>query len=499
MKQKSLLLITVDCLRADHVGFHGYRRGTTPFLDSLAPASFVLPKAIVAGAPTYFSFPAIMASRYPLALGRDVLGIAPQEPTLATSLQEAGYETAAFVAGNPYLSPRFGYHQGFAIFQDFLSTPLPRDAEPCEPGRFTRLNQVLQRASRYHASASAAYDNLYFRYCQWRVAQRLPSMSQLRRYPAADVIVDQARSWLSRLREKPFFLWLHLMDPHHPYFPPEQAVSELACGDISARRAAFLNAFWSREDVGQNRLLAHREEIVSLYDAGIYWADKQISRLATALQHLPRWDDTVLAVTADHGEEFLENEARYHPPTTLSERLVHVPLLIRVPGLGGVPQPNVPFSLIHLGPTLLDVLHVRQPASFRGSSWWPQIKNGQSQDAPVIVECVHACQSPFPREHRLGPRLVAVRDTRYKLVLNFHEQTERLFDLANDPSEHRPLDESVCKLERARLLRMALQHLQSGEQCRDPELRLRARASEIQQLAMGIRQQKGEPALVSAS
>src|SRR5947209_14982056 len=107
MKQKSLLLITVDCLRADHVGFHGYRRGTTPFLDSLAPASFVLPKAMVAGAPTYFSFPAIMASRYPLALGRDVLGIAPQEPTLATSLQKAGYETAAFVAGNPYLSQRF--------------------------------------------------------------------------------------------------------------------------------------------------------------------------------------------------------------------------------------------------------------------------------------------------------------------------------------------------------------------------------------------------------
>jgi len=499
MKQKSLLLITVDCLRADHVGFHGYRRGTTSFLDSLAPASFVLPKAMVAGAPTYFSFPAIMASRYPLALGRDVLGIAPQEPTLATSLQEAGYETAAFVAGNPYLSQRFGYHQGFATFQDFLSTPLPTDREPLEPGHFTRLNQVLQRASRYHASASAAYDDLYFRYCQWRVAQQSPGMDQLRRYPASDVIVDQARSWLSGVCGKPFFLWLHLMDPHHPYFPPEQAVSEFGCGDISARRAAFVNAFWSREDVSQSRLLAHREEIVSLYDAGIYWADKQISRLVAALQQLRRWDDTVLAVTADHGEEFLENETRYHSPTSLSERLIHVPLLIRAPGLGGVPQPNVPFSLIHLGPTLLDVLHVRQPATFRGSSRWAQIKSGQSQDVPVIVECVHECQNPFPREHRMGPRLVAVRDARYKLVVNFHEQTERLFDLANDPSEQRPLDENVCKAERARLLRIALQHLRSGREIRDPELRLRARVSEIQQLAMGVRRLRGELAVASAS
>ena len=68
---RSLLLITVDCFRADHAGFLGYRRSTTPFLDSLAKESLVFSNAIVAGAPTYFSFPAVMASRYPLSLGRD--------------------------------------------------------------------------------------------------------------------------------------------------------------------------------------------------------------------------------------------------------------------------------------------------------------------------------------------------------------------------------------------------------------------------------------------
>src|SRR5580692_9155567 len=98
MKRKSIVLVTVDCLRADHVGFMGYQRPTTPFLDSLAAESFVVPAAIVAGAPTYYSFPAILASRYPLALGRDVLGIAPGEPTIASELQAAGYTTAAFIA-----------------------------------------------------------------------------------------------------------------------------------------------------------------------------------------------------------------------------------------------------------------------------------------------------------------------------------------------------------------------------------------------------------------
>src|SRR5690242_15885892 len=120
-EQKSILLVTVDCLRADHVGFMGYERPTTPFLDSLANESFVFPAAIVAGAPTYYSFPSILASRYPLALGRDVLGLAPDEPTLASVLKLAGYATASFDAANPYITSRFGYQRGFDTFRDFLN------------------------------------------------------------------------------------------------------------------------------------------------------------------------------------------------------------------------------------------------------------------------------------------------------------------------------------------------------------------------------------------
>src|SRR5277367_3956391 len=117
---RSLLLITVDCFRADHAGFLGYDRATTPFLDSLARESVIFSNAIVAGAPTYYSFPAMMASRYPLALGRDIVGLAPGEPTLASVLNEAGYATGAFLAANPYLSRRFGYDAGFEVFRDFL-------------------------------------------------------------------------------------------------------------------------------------------------------------------------------------------------------------------------------------------------------------------------------------------------------------------------------------------------------------------------------------------
>src|SRR5262245_42133300 len=118
MKSKSLILVTVDCLRADHVGFLGYSRATTPFLDSLANESLVFSAAIAGGSPTYYSLPAILASRSALALGRDLLGIAPGEETLASALRKAGYATAAFVAANPYISRRTGYDTGFDEFRD---------------------------------------------------------------------------------------------------------------------------------------------------------------------------------------------------------------------------------------------------------------------------------------------------------------------------------------------------------------------------------------------
>src|SRR5438046_7852535 len=122
---RSLILIMIDCLRAVHVGFLGYGWPTTPFLDSLAAESFVFSNAIAAGTPTYYSFPAIMASRPPLALGREVIGVAPGETTLASTLKEAGYATAAFVVGNPYLSPRFGYDRVFDTFRDFMDSDTP--------------------------------------------------------------------------------------------------------------------------------------------------------------------------------------------------------------------------------------------------------------------------------------------------------------------------------------------------------------------------------------
>src|SRR5712691_8626750 len=238
---RSLILITIDCLRADHVGFLGYERPTTPFLDSLASQSFVFRNAIAAGVPTYYSLPAILASRPPLSLGRDLLGLAPDECTISSELRECGFATGAFLAANPYLSPRFGYDHGFDIFRDFLESgpaeSIREQGERCEPRLRSRANQTLSRACHRWAPLGAAYEELYFRYCRRLDAPADAAMDSLRRFPAADVLVDHAIPWLSGNTGRPFFLWLHLMDPHSPYYPKPQALDEMGCGGTSAEAA----------------------------------------------------------------------------------------------------------------------------------------------------------------------------------------------------------------------------------------------------------------------
>lgn len=484
MNKRSLVLVTVDCLRADHVGFMGCDRPVTPFLDSLAKNSVVFTDAIVAGAPTYFSFPAILASRYPLGLGRDILGIAPGEPTVATALRDAGYTTAAFLAGNPYLSRRFGYHQGFEEFHDFLDSGIfgESQANYAASGRLSDFNRRIEAASRSTDLTAAAYDELYFWYCQWRSSRENVSMDRLRRYPAADMVVDRACSWLSGLNNEHFFLWIHLMDPHHPYYPPREALTALGVSQMTSRHARFLNSFWNRGDIGPRRLQRYRTEILSLYDAGVYWADKQISRLVRTLQRLQRWDEIVFVVTADHGEEFLEHGVRYHSPVNLPEQLIHVPLLVRAPELSGM-NISQTFSLIHLAPTMLEAVGVTVRDSFQGRSCWEQIPAGNLPSETAITECIEACNNPFRMEDRLRPRLMTVQDREYKLVIRFADNRDFLFDLKNDPQERSPLPIGAKTKERAQLLRAAREHLHRARHDRDRDFALRARLREIQQTA----------------
>jgi arylsulfatase A-like enzyme len=481
MTRKSVLLVTVDCLRADHVGFMGYPRPTTPTLDSLAAESYVFPSAIVAGAPTYYSLPALLASRPPLALGRDVIGIGPGEITLQSALKQTGYATAAFSAANPYISARFGYEQGFDTFRDFLKDnagPLPEESADIGKNVWAiGLNRKIQRSRASLGPLAVVYDELYFRYCQ-RITPVPDSLDALRRFPSADVIVDHACSWLASIGDSPFFLWLHFMDPHSPYYPKDEARALLGDEPITPYRARYLNSFWNRSDVGAWRLARYRDEVLALYDAGIRWVDLQIARLIGWVRTANRWNDCIFVLTADHGEEFLDHNERYHPPNRLMEELIHVPLLLRAPGTPKKQLAAAPFSLLDLAPTLLEAAALPIPTAFRGMSRWPQIERGLPSGSAAITECV-ICTNPFHPERRRGPRVLSVREQRFKLVLHFGPPGDCLYDLDADPGEHAPLGVAAEKSVRRRLLEQAREHLRSSGSERDLHPRIRARLRDL--------------------
>jgi arylsulfatase A-like enzyme len=290
--------------------------------------------------------------------------------------------------------------------------------------------------------------------------------------------VNEATAWVSAVRDQPFFLWLHLMDPHAPYYPVEEAL-QLMGTNITPSRARYLNSYWNRGNLAPSRLQRHRDKIVELYDAGVRWVDVQLTRLADSLSRLGLWDNCLFVFTADHGEEFLDHGGRFHSPARVTDELIRVPLLLRVPAQKPLRTGNAPFSLLNLAPTLLDALGVKAPSGFEGQSYWPYLRDGSSWGEPVITECVSTATNPFHRRDRLGPRILAARDKRFKLVWELATEQELLFDLEQDPNERHPLPAHEGKDARQRLMLRAWHHLVQSQERMNQSLRCKSIAHEL--------------------
>ncbi len=250
--------------------------------------------------------------------------------------------------------------------------------------------------------------------------------------------------------------------------------------DLSASRARYLNEFWNRSDLKAARLQRKKESVIELYDAAIRSMDTQVAKLIGYLRHSALWDNCTFVLTADHGEEFLDHGRRYHAPQTLCEEIVRVPLLIRVPASGKKTVPEVPFSHLHLAPTLLEILDVAAPKSFRGAALWRNLQQCVPWDDPAITESVYGCTNPFRAPGRKGARLMSVRNARHKLVLRVeHGSTEEIYDLEADPQEERPLPASAGKEIRKHLLEAARGHIQNTSCGRDTTARLKARLRDL--------------------
>ena len=308
MTENNVILLTIDALRADHLSSHGYDRETSPHLDRVAAQNVHYLNAFSASSHTREAVPSLLTGRFPTEAVDENFALAAD--SVATHLREAPHTTGAFHS-NPYASRAYRFERDFDGFDDDLYF-----------GN-SKVIALLQRA----------FDKL-----------------RNRQYARAEEINERALEWLSK-QDGPVFLWNHYMDVHGPYEPPEEYRNKF--GDESAP-ARDPQKLYKRAAVTEPERITdeERREMVDRYDEEICYVDACIREFLSALENRGALRNSLVIITADHGDAFGEH-GRYGHPRYLYDELVHVPMIVADPRM---PESTVeaPVSTLDVVPTVLD-------------------------------------------------------------------------------------------------------------------------------------------------
>jgi arylsulfatase A-like enzyme/Tfp pilus assembly protein PilF len=345
----NVLLVTIDTLRPDYLHCYGYTQIETPSIDSLAAAGIRFEQAYTPVPITLPSHTVILTGTYPMMSGmHDFSGnnLNPEQATLATVLHARGYDTGAVIAA-AVLDRRFGLNRGFDFYYDHFNF-----------GRLSEANLDLMERP-------------------------------------ANEVVDQALKWLAKPRKGPFFLWVHLYDPHHPYNPPPPF----------------------------NQL--YKE---NLYAGEIAFADTQLARLLAYLKQHAAYDHTVVVLSGDHGEGLGEHGEKTHGFFTYNSTL-HVPLIIK-------PSVNIKFnnrlvkrgvSLVDLMPTVLGLLNITIPPKVQGKNLAAMVLHGDDMEPSPLYS-----ETYLPRIHFNWSELRGLSAKNYHFI---DAPKPELYDVSSDPGE----------------------------------------------------------------
>jgi len=380
----NIVLVSIDSLRADHLGCYGWSRNTSPRIDGVASSGVLFADAWATTSWTLPSHASILTGRS--LLGHGVLEsrdkVPRSIPLLAEMLKRAGYKTAGFVSA-PYLSSSYGFNRGFDLYDD----------------------KTVAFASHKESHGGTT----------------------------APLLHRVVASWLRReavKQEQPFFLFVHYWDVHYDYNPPAPFSTMFDPGyqgDLSP--AGFIgnpriNAKMSQRDL---------EHVVALYDGEIRFTDQYVGRLLDLLDDLGVATRTVVILTADHGDEFFEHGNKGHQ-RTLYQEVLHVPLVISWPSV--LPAGEIrrdPVSLVDVFPTVLSLAGVRVPSGIEGRDLFGGVEKQQRMQVAELY-----------RKQTLNLQ-VAVRLGNYKLIQSLNYPKLEVFDLAKDQGERRPNLDSVTR------------------------------------------------------
>jgi len=418
----NVLLIVLDAVRADHLSCYGYGRRTTPGLEQLCPEVVTFSRAFSASAWTPSAHASLFTGLYP-SHHKVVANLNLEEsvPTLAEGLQREGYHTYG-VSGPFHISSQRGFARGFEQYFEYYNLPRLR-----LPGLGTKG---------YELSAE------FFGYALRR---------SLANYDASLLAKLKIQRYLSRLpKERPFFVFVNLSSAHSPYhkvprpFAGKFVSPEMLAGVDSAKVRSLARRAGYQYMAGKLPVSAEEWEVVQgWYDEQILYLDWIIEDLMRFLQRCGFYDDTLVIITADHGEQFGEHGLAYHQ-FSLYDSLLHIPLVVKLPAgsdwpeLAGTEVERL-VSLVDIAPTVYDVLGVAAPHQMDGQSLFSE----PEQQRAVFAEYDPSANVEMVTKHiaegdelsgKFSRALQAVRTPTYKYILASDGSAE-MYDVGQDPQE----------------------------------------------------------------
>jgi arylsulfatase A-like enzyme len=347
---KNVILVVVDCLRPDHLESYGYGKKTSPFIDRAAEAGALFEDCIAPSSWTIPSVVSLFTGVYPQEHGVNAPGtLLPDSlTTFQETLQQHMINTAAFIT-NDYLNPRFGFDRGFSHYFDHY---LQQELGDYIASRLFFLNALLHFKNELLYPYSVDPGGSRW----WSIG--FPPFNHAKR--SAGRVTDDALHWIDSQGGSPFFLYLHYMDVHAPY--------DTIWYPLFDRNA------YSGQDV--------QGKLTNAYDGRIAYVDRQIERIWEGLVKRTLPQDTLLIITADHGEELYDHGGTGHC-TTLYDELIRVPLIMMNTSGGGVGRRvQQQVQLIDLPPTILDFFDRAVPDHMRGTSLLPLLDSAPPPREP---------------------------------------------------------------------------------------------------------------------
>jgi arylsulfatase A-like enzyme len=389
----NVILVTMDALSAQRTSVYGYGRQTTPNLARLASESIVFERMHSNFNVTGLALPSF----------NGYLSAAPQGPTLAASLAQAGYPHRAFFS---FWAPELFF------LHDFTDSALTRRA--MLGSTYAALRRLFsERQLRWWAGLGSEESQYYNPYTPryhddifWQKLHYPPQVS--------------LQEGLNDLRAHPSgaFVWIHLWPPHFPYVPDEDVKGMF--GPVPDDLIPFVNAAYAPD------MDDYVERMGNLYDAGVYSVDRQLGVFLEALKREGLYDSSLLIVAADHGESF-ERGYVGHSGWPVMEPITHIPFLIHRPGEKAGIRVATLAQQLDIAPTILDLLGLPIPSSMHGESLLPYIEDPKrlSQRYKVSISLLASSGE--------GGQVAVYWKTFKLMFLSNDRSVYRLYDLFADP------------------------------------------------------------------